>query len=158
MKFVVLSTGLNCFWIKESSLLYYFYFFTVDFQGLLELVEDQGPRGLEGYSSRLHALRRARHVQDSKHAVFLEQARQNIANQRDDEQLARQAKMASSRARTFATMLGQADAWAARDNDSSMDAARQTTDLPTQATSKASASEGTSANDVTASVIQQDIV
>lgn len=82
--------------------------------GLLRWVEDQGPRGLEGYSSRLHAMRRQRHLQDSKHAVFIEQARQSMCNERDDEQLARQAELASRRARKFAILLGQADAWAAR--------------------------------------------
>jgi len=66
---------------------------------------------LEGYSSRLHAMRRQRHLQDTKHAVFLEQARQNISNERNEELLARQASMASRRARTFATLVGQADAW-----------------------------------------------
>lgn len=76
-------------------------------QGLVRWLEDEGPRGLEGYSSRLHAMRRQRHLQETKHAVFLEQARQNISNERDDELLARQAAMASRRARTFATLLGQ---------------------------------------------------
>lgn len=58
-------------------------------------------------------MRRQRHLQDSKHAVFLEQARQILCNQRDDDLLARQAEQASRRARSFATLLGQADAWAA---------------------------------------------
>ena len=92
--------------------------FTVRFlfvwQGLLKLADD-GPRGLEGYSSKMHALRRHRHVQEAKHAVFLEQARQNLSNQRDAERLAEHAKMASSRARTFAIMVGHADALAARE-------------------------------------------
>lgn len=82
-------------------------------QGLLKLA-DNGPRGLESYSSKMHALRRHRHVQEAKHAVFLEQARQNLSNQRDAERLAEQAKQASSRARTFATMVGHADALVAK--------------------------------------------
>jgi hypothetical protein len=94
----------------------YFYCFPT-LQGLLRWVEDQGPRGLEGYSSRLHAMRRQRHLQDTKHAVFLEQARQSISNERDHEQLARQAEIASRRARTFASLLGHADAWAARSTE-----------------------------------------
>jgi hypothetical protein len=71
-----------------------------------------GPRGLEGYSSRLHAMRRHRHFQDTKHAVFLEQARQNLSQAKDDTLLAKQAEQASRRARSFAFLLGRADAWA----------------------------------------------
>lgn len=82
-------------------------------QGLVVLLEDEGPRGLEMYSSRVHAQRRQRHLQESKHAVLMEQARQIVLNERDEERLARQASMASRKARTFATLLGQADAWAA---------------------------------------------
>jgi hypothetical protein len=57
-------------------------------------------------------MRRQRHLQEIKHAVFLEQARQQIANQRDSELLGRQAEFASRKARAFAHLLGQADAWA----------------------------------------------
>lgn len=81
-------------------------------QELTTLFADQGPRGLERLSSRLHAMRRQRHLQEIKHAVFLEQARQQIANQRDSELLGRQAEFASRKARAFAHLLGQADAWA----------------------------------------------
>jgi hypothetical protein len=70
---------------------------------------------LERLSSRLHALRRQRHLQEIKHAVFLEQARQNISNQKDSELLARQAEFASRKPRAFAYLLGHADACAARD-------------------------------------------
>lgn len=54
-------------------------------------------------------------------------ARQNISRERDDELLARQASMASRRARTFATLLGQADAWAAK-NDSEGDERAEATE------------------------------
>jgi hypothetical protein len=47
----------------------------------------------------------------------LEQARQNISNQKDSELLARQAEFASRKARAFACLLGHADAWAVRDAD-----------------------------------------
>lgn len=67
-----------------------------------------GSRGLEGYSSRLHAMRRQRHFQDTKHAVFLEQARQTLSQNKDDTMLAKQAEQASRRARSFAFLLGQA--------------------------------------------------
>jgi hypothetical protein len=56
-------------------------------------------------------------MMDTKHAVFLEQARQSISNERDEEQLARQAELVSRRARTFAELLGHADAWAVRSSD-----------------------------------------
>lgn len=77
------------------------------------LTGECAPRGLEVYSSRLHALRRQRHLQESKHAVFLEQARQQSHNVRDADLLACQARRASRWARSFATLLGRADAWAA---------------------------------------------
>jgi hypothetical protein len=83
------------------------------FQGFSNLFDDDGPRGLERLSSRLHAIRRQRHLQEIKHAVFLEQARQNIANQRNSELLARQAELASRSSRAFANLLGIGDAWAA---------------------------------------------
>jgi hypothetical protein len=57
-------------------------------------------------------MRRQRHLQEIKHAVFLEQARQQVTNQRDSELLGRQAEFASRKARAFAHLLGQADAWA----------------------------------------------
>jgi hypothetical protein len=81
------------------------------------LTGECAPRGLEVYSSRLHALRRQRHLQESKHAVFLEQARQQSHNVRDADLLACQARRASRWARSFATLLGRADAWAAATAD-----------------------------------------
>jgi hypothetical protein len=95
-------------------------------QGLLRWAEDQGPRGLEGYSSRLHGMRRQQHMQDTKHAVFLEQARQSLSNERDDEELARQAELVSRRARTFAKLLGHADAWAVRSSENQHKCKEQT--------------------------------
>lgn len=78
------------------------------------MLADDGPRGLEGYSSRLHAIRKQRHLQDAKHAVFLEQARQVTWNEPDPELLARQCAKASCKARSFAALLGQVDALAAK--------------------------------------------
>ena len=60
-------------------------------------------------------MRRQRHLYEVKHAVFLEQARQQIANRKDAELLAGIAEVASRKARAFAAFLGQADAWAALD-------------------------------------------
>jgi hypothetical protein len=78
------------------------------------LADEGAPRGLEVYSSRLHALRRQRHLQESKHAVFLEQARQQSHNQRDADRIALLARRASRWARSFAVLLGRADAhWVA---------------------------------------------
>ena len=62
-------------------------------------------------------MRRHRHFQDTKHAVFLEQARQNVSQFKDDTMLAKQAEQASRRARSFAFLLGKADAWAAQKDD-----------------------------------------
>ena len=76
-----------------------------------------GSRGLEGYSSRLHAMRRQRHFQDTKHAVFLEQARQNLSQYKDDTMLAKQAEQSSRRARSFAFLLGQAGKCLQRSED-----------------------------------------
>ncbi len=81
-------------------------------QEFSNLFDDDGPRGLERLSSRLHAIRRQRHLQEVKHVVFLEQARQNIANQKNSELLARQAEYASRNSRAFANLLGMGDAWA----------------------------------------------
>ena len=65
-------------------------------------------------------------MQDSKDAVFLEQARQIISNERDDEELARQAELVSRRARTFAKLLGHADAWAVRSSENQHECKEQT--------------------------------
>jgi hypothetical protein len=54
-----------------------------------------------------------------KHAVFWEQARQNISNQPDADLLGRHAEFASRKSRAFARLLGHADAWAAGDADDS---------------------------------------
>ena len=78
------------------------------------------PRGLEGYSSRLHALRRARHVAETRRAVFLEQAMQSILssstssnNNNSDEAIQRLAEtsaQASLNSRWMAMVWGHADA------------------------------------------------
>jgi hypothetical protein len=91
-----------------------FLYVNLSSQDLTKLFGDHGSRGLERLSSRLHAIRRQRHLQEMRHAVFLEQARQHIANQRDSELLARQAEFASRKARAFASLLGHADEWAAK--------------------------------------------
>lgn len=90
------------------------------------LFHDQGPRGLERLSSRLHAIRRQRHLQEIKHAVFLEQARQQITKQKNAERLAQHAENASRNARAFATFLGKADAWAVKNDDEVLAAAETT--------------------------------
>ena len=80
-------------------------------------LDDHGPRGLERLSSRLHAIRRQRHLQEVKHAVFIEQARQNVSNQHNSELLAQQAQYATRNSRAFANLLGIGDAWAAAHQD-----------------------------------------
>ena len=92
------------------------------------LFHDQGPRGLERLSSRLHAIRRQRHLQEIKHAVFLEQARQQITKQKNAERLAQHAENASRNARAFATFLGKADAWAVKNDDEVLAAAETTSE------------------------------
>jgi hypothetical protein len=81
-------------------------------QEFFNLFHDDGPRGLERLSSRLHAIRRQQHLQSVKHAVFLEQARQNVTNQSNSEELARHAAYASRKSRAFANLLAMGDAWA----------------------------------------------
>lgn len=71
-------------------------------------------------------MRRQQHMQDTKLAVFLEQARQSNSNERDEEQLARQAELVSRRARTFAELLGHADAWAVRSPENQQKCKEQT--------------------------------
>lgn len=68
------------------------------------------PRGLEGYASRLHAIRRQGHLRDARHAVLVEQARQTLIQDYQPELLAERSAEASLRARQFAVWLGQADA------------------------------------------------
>mmetsp|Transcript_27147 Transcript_27147/g.63057 ORF Transcript_27147/g.63057 Transcript_27147/m.63057 type:complete len:305 (+) Transcript_27147:168-1082(+) len=84
-------------------------------------VNAESPRGLERWSSKLHGFLRGKHVSEVKHAVLLEQARQFLAAQRDQDEIARVAQEASKRARAFAQLLGQADALAIygekKDND-----------------------------------------
>lgn len=89
------------------------YTYTNQGSALKEWYRDNGPRGLEGYSSRLHALRRQRHLHDARQAVFLEQSRQRLNNQKDEGKIAKDYQMVSRNARTFARLMGHADAWAA---------------------------------------------
>jgi hypothetical protein len=57
-------------------------------------------------------------MRDTKHAAFLEQARESISNERDEEQLARQeAELVSRRATTFAKRLGHADVWTVKTSE-----------------------------------------
>mmetsp|Transcript_10924 Transcript_10924/g.18509 ORF Transcript_10924/g.18509 Transcript_10924/m.18509 type:complete len:138 (-) Transcript_10924:193-606(-) len=57
---------------------------------------------------------RGKNFQEVKHAVLLEQARQVIENEPNQERIAWVASEASKRARAFARLLGEADAVAAR--------------------------------------------
>lgn len=75
--------------------------------------EMESQRGLERWSSKLHGFIRGKNVNEVKHAVLLEQARQFIVNQPNQEEIARVAYEASKRARAFARLLGEADAAAA---------------------------------------------
>lgn len=84
-------------------------------QGLGRWLSEDGPRGLESYSSRLHAIRRQRHLLATKHAVLIEQARQIIFNGRSDELLALHSLQSSERARCFAALLGRLDEYVAHE-------------------------------------------
>jgi hypothetical protein len=57
---------------------------------------------------------RAKGLSDAKHAVLLEQARQFLTHEHDEEALAEVAQAASRKGRAFAALLGQADAAAAK--------------------------------------------
>jgi hypothetical protein len=60
-------------------------------------------------------MRRQRHLQTTKEAVLVEQARQVMAHERNAELLARHCAFSSQRARSFAAMLGRADEYVAQD-------------------------------------------
>jgi hypothetical protein len=81
----------------------------------------------------LHAIRRQRHLQEIKHAVFLEQARQQVSKQKNAELLAQHAEYASRNARAFASFLGKADAWAVK-NDEEVLAAETSSSSSTEET------------------------
>jgi len=72
--------------------------------------DSESPRGLERWSSKMHGYLRGKHVREVKHAVLLEQARQFLIDDRDDEEIARVAQRASKQSRAFAILLGAADA------------------------------------------------
>jgi hypothetical protein len=65
----------------------------------------------------MHAFRRQRHLHATKHAVLLEQARQNITSQRNDELLAQSSIKSSLRARSFAALLGRMDEYVAKSDE-----------------------------------------
>lgn len=70
---------------------------------------NDSPRGLERWCSKVHGYLRGKHVGECKHAVLLEQARAaNGATNR----IAQVSSRYSKRSRAFARMLGQADAMA----------------------------------------------
>jgi hypothetical protein len=74
-------------------------------------------RGLERWACKEYALLRAKHANEFKNAVFQEQARQFIAENRDQDTIARLAQAKSRNARVFAALLGQADAIAAKQQE-----------------------------------------
>jgi hypothetical protein len=58
----------------------------------------------------VHGYLRGQQVTEVKHAVVLEQARQFLCDDRDEEEIARVAQSASKQSRAFARLLGAADA------------------------------------------------
>ena len=80
-------------------------------QSLLEWCSgNESSRGLERWSSKVHGFLRGKHVGQVKHVVLLEQARQFLLNETNDEGIARISADASRRSRAFARLLGEADA------------------------------------------------
>ena len=57
----------------------------------------------------MHGYLRGKHVSEVKHAVLLEQSRQFLIDNRDEEEIARVAQRASKQSRAFARLLGAAD-------------------------------------------------
>jgi len=84
------------------------------YQSLIQYCRTNDIRGLERWLCRTYAVSRAKGLSDSKHAVLLEQARQFLAHEQDEEAIARVAQEASRKGRAFAALLGQADAAAAK--------------------------------------------
>jgi hypothetical protein len=74
-------------------------------------------RGLERWAWKEYAVLRTKHAKELKNAVFQEQARQFISENRDQEIIARLAQEKSKNARVFAALLGQADAIAAKQQE-----------------------------------------
>lgn len=83
-------------------------------QGLLQHCRKNDIRGLERWLCRTYAVARSNDQVDAKHAVLLEQARQFLAQEQDDEALARVALESSRKARAFAALLGEADSAAVK--------------------------------------------
>jgi len=71
--------------------------------------DSESPRGLERWTSKAHGYMRDKHVGESKTAVMMEQNRQCLLGERDEERLGRVAMNASKSSRAFARLLGQAD-------------------------------------------------
>lgn len=65
---------------------------------------------MERWSSKVHGFLRGNRVGQAKHAVLMEQARQFLVNQQDSDAIANVSAKASRRSRTFAMLLGAADA------------------------------------------------
>jgi hypothetical protein len=118
------------------SIIFRLFLIVDDTQEFSNLFDDHGPRGLERLSSRLHAIRRQRHLQEVKQAVFDEQARQSGSNQRNSELLAKQAEFATRKSRAFANLLGIGDAWAVAQQE------REEQQIQAQAAAKANEPQG----------------
>lgn len=90
-------------------------FYPSTLQSLVEYCQTNlSSRGLERWLCRTYAVSRAKELNDAKHAVLLEQARQFLTHEQDEEALAEVAQAASRKGRAFAFLLGKADAAAAR--------------------------------------------
>ncbi|KAG7346931.1 hypothetical protein IV203_006000 [Nitzschia inconspicua] len=104
-------------------------------QNLLDLFDDNGPRGLERLSSTPHAFRRQRHLQEVKSAVFMEQARQKESKTSNSELLARQSECATRNSRAFAHWMGVGDAWAAGHHVESTNSGNKSAELSSRSRS-----------------------
>jgi len=76
--------------------------------------QNDGRRGLERFSSRDYCCFRRRDVLNTRNSVLQEQARQSLDGMYDDEVMAKLARAASRRSRTFSLFFGEADAAEAR--------------------------------------------
>lgn len=100
------------YWIANSRV----YLFVL--QGLVHWCSRTNDfRGLERWTCREYAVTRSKHANEVKHAVLLEQARQFLLKEQDDEVIARVAQEKSKNACVFAALLGQADAMAAKQEE-----------------------------------------
>ena len=76
--------------------------------------QNDGRRGLERFSSRDYCCFRRRDILNTRNTVLQEQARQSFEGMYDDEVMAKRARAASRRSRTFSLFFGEADAAEAR--------------------------------------------